>query len=537
MGKETKVGLLVGMCFIVCCAIVLSHHGRRRAEAQDLSVTNAERSRKAPLLLDRNASAERATKRIAPSRTTRPNTRNNRADQPDQFDDEPAVDDRVHEDQETQLADSRSSGDGRWETPTRESQSVRYGFESEGERSSQNRTSQDRDAASRPSSRSSEPFIHRGPPIPDVVAPKTSRMNERNDELVVLDDASQDSEPLVANMPSGDNSGFNRRTLTSTPSPAPKSRRESRSDSAASHSAPTRTESDATDQIRAEMERVAARNAARDEAESNSGRSNEAHLQSENRQSGNRPAGRAAMDRHVVQEGENLSRIAEQYYGSSAPAILDAIVQANRDTMSGPNHIVAGRELLLPEIAGIDAIRHAESPDDEESQVGRDVDADRERPAQSKIAAEYEVQPGDQLSRVVSRHYGSSSQRIIDEVYRANMDRMKSPDNLVAGTVIVLPEIDNIQPKQVGQSQKAHDEPVARTASDEEAFQWYVVQKGDTYSTIAAAQMGSSKRWRELADFNKTVFKDATQIRHGVRIRIPTGSSSSRESDSNRRGR
>ena len=27
MGRETKIGLLVGMCFIVCFAIILSHRG------------------------------------------------------------------------------------------------------------------------------------------------------------------------------------------------------------------------------------------------------------------------------------------------------------------------------------------------------------------------------------------------------------------------------------------------------------------------------------------------------------------------------
>lgn len=506
MGKETKVGLLVGMCFIVCCAIVLSHHGRRRAEAQDLSVTNAERSRKAPLLLDRNTSAERATKRIAPSRTSKP--RNNRVAQPRNFDDKPVNDDR-----ETQLADSQPSGDGRWKASASDSQAVSYGFERMGDS-----TSREREVATRPSSRTSEPFIHRGPPIPDVVAPKTSMLSRRNDdELVVLDD---DSNPLVANIPlqgrqesierppaTADRDVTQRRTLTSTPSPAPTSRQSDHSE----RSIPTRIGNDMVD----------------------TRRSNESPMETKHKAT----ATRTAMDRHVVQEGENLSRIAEQYYGSSEPKILDAIVKANHETMSGPNHIVSGQELLLPGIEGVDSIRHEESPAQAPQEPVRNNDRNEQAAARSSILAEYEVQPGDLLSRVVSRHYGSASKRIIDAVYQANMDRMKSPDQLVAGTVIVLPEVGNIQPKQVDAGRKAQDAPIANTATEEEPFRWYVVQKGDTYSTIAAAQMGTSKRWQELAEFNKTVFKDATQIRHGVRIRIPTGSSSNSQSASNRRSR
>jgi nucleoid-associated protein YgaU len=260
------------------------------------------------------------------------------------------------------------------------------------------------------------------------------------------------------------------------------------------------------------------------------------------------------MDRHVVQDGENLSRIAEQYYGSSDPTILDAIVKANDETMSGPNHIISGQELLLPEIPGIESIRRAESAQWATSEADADprqtygdpkqtygvddkIESNERTTAEPKIVAEYEVQPGDLLSRVVSRHYGSASKQIVDAVYQANKTRMKSPDALVAGTVIVLPEIAGVRPNGLDEKSHQRDEPLAPSPSTQESFRWYVVKKGDTYSKIAAAEMGTSKRWEELAEFNKNVFAKATQIRHGVRIRIPTTTPSDDTTGSSRRGR
>ncbi len=500
MGKETKVGLLVGMCFIVCCAIVLSHHGRRRAEAQNLSATSAEQSREAPLLLDRNASAEKVTKRIAPKRTPRRTSRQMQRS------------DRNAEEGDTQLVDAGYSDDAPSNESAQDSGFERFGL----------RRNEAEDSNSRIAGQTAEPFIHRGPPIPDVVSPKRSS-NRRDEEFVVLGDDVGDSGPLVANLPSRNRNGDmsnasqsdesasgHRRTLTSTPSPTPTRQREAIPSDSYENRA----------------------NTSRQEHETKSPASDE-------------PT-RTAMDRHVVQDGENLSRIAERYYGSSAPGILDAIVKANHETMSGPNHIVSGQELLIPEIDGIDAIRFEDSDSVATSELrNNDEPKHRERiedevnhnddASMPKALTEYEVRPGDLLSRIVSRHYGSASKELIDVVFAANRDRMRSPDRLEAGTVIVLPEIDGTHPKQHDAKPKRQDDAVAKNTKSEESFRWYEVKKGDTYSTIASAQMGTSRRWKELAEFNKDIFNDAKQIRHGAKIRIPKAKSQDHLSRNNHR--
>jgi nucleoid-associated protein YgaU len=49
---------------------------------------------------------------------------------------------------------------------------------------------------------------------------------------------------------------------------------------------------------------------------------------------------------HVVQKGETLSKIAEQYYGD--PSLYPKIFEANRDILKDPNLIRVGQKLRVP---------------------------------------------------------------------------------------------------------------------------------------------------------------------------------------------
>src|SRR5215475_10249420 len=49
---------------------------------------------------------------------------------------------------------------------------------------------------------------------------------------------------------------------------------------------------------------------------------------------------------HVVQKGETLSKIAEQYYGD--PNLYPKIFEANRDILKDPNLIRVGQKLRVP---------------------------------------------------------------------------------------------------------------------------------------------------------------------------------------------
>ena len=50
---------------------------------------------------------------------------------------------------------------------------------------------------------------------------------------------------------------------------------------------------------------------------------------------------------HVVEKGQTLSQIAEQYYGSQRQ--WPKIVNANRDILPDPNRLTPGIKLIIPE--------------------------------------------------------------------------------------------------------------------------------------------------------------------------------------------
>jgi nucleoid-associated protein YgaU len=49
---------------------------------------------------------------------------------------------------------------------------------------------------------------------------------------------------------------------------------------------------------------------------------------------------------HIVQNGETLSAIAQQYYGSASR--WRSIVEANRDAIKDPDRISPGTKLIIP---------------------------------------------------------------------------------------------------------------------------------------------------------------------------------------------
>ena len=49
---------------------------------------------------------------------------------------------------------------------------------------------------------------------------------------------------------------------------------------------------------------------------------------------------------HVVQKGDTLSKIAEEYYGDKM--LYPQIFEANRDLLTDPDKIKPGQRLLIP---------------------------------------------------------------------------------------------------------------------------------------------------------------------------------------------
>jgi len=133
----------------------------------------------------------------------------------------------------------------------------------------------------------------------------------------------------------------------------------------------------------------------------------------------------------TVESGDTLSAIARAHLGSEGK--WTKIFEANRDQLDRPEDLRPGMKLRLPaeaapqpEPAGVPA---AGPP-----APRRAVAAAAPPPARTVV-----VEPGDNLSKIAARTLGDPGRW--DAIYQANRDQLDSPDQIVAGQTLKVPVI------------------------------------------------------------------------------------------------
>lgn len=158
------------------------------------------------------------------------------------------------------------------------------------------------------------------------------------------------------------------------------------------------------------------------------------------------------------------------------------------------------------------------------------------------------VAPGDTLSGIAQRYYGSKSGRLVAQLVEANKQVIKDPDRIPLGAELVIPADAGAMAK--GPAAPSPSAGGASTASPRESargverpggpapkkepsrdraepeknprpFRWYQVRKNDRYVSIARQELGDESRWKEIYELNKETFPREGMIREGVRIKLP----------------
>jgi nucleoid-associated protein YgaU len=119
----------------------------------------------------------------------------------------------------------------------------------------------------------------------------------------------------------------------------------------------------------------------------------------------------------IAREGDTFEKIAERELG--ARALWRAVARAN--PLKDPRRLRAGDRVKVPL--------------DPENPQAR-PEAPPEPPAPPPVV-EYTVAPGDTLSGIAKKFYGSIT--FTDFLYDANRDRLANPDALRPGQVLVIP--------------------------------------------------------------------------------------------------
>jgi nucleoid-associated protein YgaU len=141
-----------------------------------------------------------------------------------------------------------------------------------------------------------------------------------------------------------------------------------------------------------------------------------------------------------------------------------------------------------------------------------------ESPTRGSGGAEYTIQPGDTLSQIASRFLGSAS--AWSQIHEANLDVLPDPENIPAGQTIRIPGATRTD-RPASRSPSPQPQSVAATKSRDQRFETYVVQPGDTLTSIARERCGSGARYLEILNANQDQLAEPRNLREGMVIRLP----------------
>lgn len=139
------------------------------------------------------------------------------------------------------------------------------------------------------------------------------------------------------------------------------------------------------------------------------------------------------------------------------------------------------------------------------------VTLDTPKPVVPAAETIYTVVAGDSLWKIAHRQYGGGDvQKSIDAIYAAN-PTLGVGENLKIGQKLKLPAGVAKDPARLSADLQA-DATGGRT---------YVVKEGDSLSTIAKQELGSTKRWMEIYELNRTRISDPAKIKVGMKLTLP----------------
>lgn len=130
---------------------------------------------------------------------------------------------------------------------------------------------------------------------------------------------------------------------------------------------------------------------------------------------------------------------------------------------------------------------------------------------QTGLPRKHVAAKGDTFASLAKQYYGDTKKTA--EIMAAN-PALKGRRSLKPGEEVVIPEL-------AVRREEAKD-VAASTLVAESSGKTYVVQEGDTFYSIARAQLGDAKRAGELLKLNKELVRgDAKRLRPGMTIKLP----------------
>jgi nucleoid-associated protein YgaU len=198
---------------------------------------------------------------------------------------------------------------------------------------------------------------------------------------------------------------------------------------------------------------------------------------------------------HTVKAGQTLSDIATEHLGSAGR--WREVRDANPDKVTEQGWVREGVRLIIP-------LTEPQADTTDVPPVSPAATANRSTNRQAHTAT---VREGQSLSKLAQMHLGSTDRW--REIYELNRDQLRSPDRVMPGMVLRLPD-----------DAAAANAP-ARVEQRSSREGTYTVRSGDTLSSIAAAKLGDPGRWYELYRANQARISDPDALQVGAVLTMP----------------
>ncbi len=139
----------------------------------------------------------------------------------------------------------------------------------------------------------------------------------------------------------------------------------------------------------------------------------------------------------------------------------------------------------------------------------------------------YEVLPNDSYWTISQRVYGSGA--YFKALAEANRGKTARPDRLAPGLLISTPPVAQLEKDYTDFCPRAnHREAVRNRAAGTASLaaysggRTYVVQEGDTLSSIARNELGKVSRWADIYQLNREALgKDYDYLTPGMKLALP----------------
>lgn len=143
-------------------------------------------------------------------------------------------------------------------------------------------------------------------------------------------------------------------------------------------------------------------------------------------------------------------------------------------------------------------------------------------PAPASSERIHRVAEGESLTRIAERFYGDRD--LWKALAAYNTDRLPNPNLMKTGLVLRIPPKELLVGASAGSGAATVRDPLLRDPAPIRAARSHVVREGETLSEIAAATLGSSRRWPELVAANRDRISDPDRVIPGTELRIPVAS-------------